>query len=147
MHTQRKKKPWTAKCFDKINWDHLDLAQKNKADMFKIWQSKQTSGFCGTRVQVGRYSGEQHPDKSCPNCGQREIAEHLMLCPDADQTRLLQKQTEYLQEWLKRHNKTEPELAYWIIKYILMRNGRPWAEMGEMSNQILVLASSQDKIG
>jgi hypothetical protein len=28
-----------------------------------------------------------------------------------------------------------------------MRNGRPWAEMGEMSNQILVLASSQDKIG
>ena len=147
VYTRRKKKAWTEECFDEIDWEHLDLAQKNKADMFKIWRSKQTSGFCGTRVQVGRYSSEQHPDERCPNCGQREIAEHLMLCPDADRTRLLQEQVENLQEWLEKDNKTDPELAYWIIKYILMRNSRAWGEMGEMSPQMQVLANSQDKIG
>jgi hypothetical protein len=68
--------------FHSVDWDHLDLALKNKADVFIIWRSKQHSGFCGTRVQVGRYSGDQYPDERCPNCGRRETAAHLMLCPD-----------------------------------------------------------------
>ena len=147
FYTMRKKKPWSKDCFNEVDWEHLDLAQKGKADMFKIWRSKQSSGFCGTRVQVGRYSGEQDPDEACPNCGQREIAEHLMLCPDQDRTRLLQDQVKDLQEWLEKDNRTEPELAYWVIKYILMRNSKPWAEMGEMSEQMLLLARGQDKIG
>ena len=115
--------------------------------MFKIWRSKQTLGFCGTPVQVGRYSGKRHPDERCPNCGQREIAEHLMLCPDTDRPRLLKEQVEDLQEWLEKDNKTDPELAYWIIKYILMRNSSPWLEMGDMSTQMQILAISYDKIG
>jgi len=48
-------------------------------------------------VQVGRYAGEHQPDEKCPNCGQREIAEHLMLCPNQDRTRLLKEQTESLE--------------------------------------------------
>jgi hypothetical protein len=44
--------------FKEVDWEHLNLALKNKADNYKIWQSKQTSGFCGTRVLVGLYSGE-----------------------------------------------------------------------------------------
>ena len=36
--------------------------------------------------------------------------------------------------WLD--SKTEPELAYWTIKYILMRNSKPWSEMGDMSQQM-----------
>ena len=147
VYTRRKRRPWTEECFDEIDWEHLDLAQQNKADMYKIWRSKQASGFCGTRVQVGRYSGELEPDKRCPNCGQREIAEHLMLCPDADRTRLLKEQVDNVQEWLEKDNKTEPELAYWIVKYLQMRNSKPWAEMGDMSQQMKLLAISQDKFG
>ena len=88
--TTKKRKPWTQECFDKIDWHNLDLAQKNKADIFKIWRSKQISGFCGSRVhQVGRYSGEQsYPDEKFPNFGQQETADHLMICPDTDRTRL-----------------------------------------------------------
>ena len=48
----KNRKPWTKECFDKIDWHNLDLPQKNKADMFKIWRSKQISGFCGSRVQM-----------------------------------------------------------------------------------------------
>jgi hypothetical protein len=83
----------------------LDLAVKNKADMYKVWWSKQHSGFCGTRVHVGRYSGEPLPNKQCPNCGQQETAAHLMLCPDDDRTRLLIENVDELTTWMSQDNK------------------------------------------
>jgi hypothetical protein len=64
-----KKDKWSNERFDVLDWEHLDLALKNKADMYRMWWSKQHLGFCGTRVQVGRYSGELLPDERCPNCG------------------------------------------------------------------------------
>ncbi len=64
-----KKDKWSNKCFDVVDWEYLDLALKNKADMYKMWQSKQHLGFWGMRVQVGHYSGEPLPDERCPNCG------------------------------------------------------------------------------
>jgi hypothetical protein len=67
--TSRSRDKWSNNCFDAVDWEHLDLALKNKQDMYRIWQSKQHSGFCGTRVQVGRYSGDPIPDERCPNCG------------------------------------------------------------------------------
>ena len=67
----RPRNKWPTERFDTVDWEHLDLlALKNKADMYRIWRSKQHSGFCGTtRVQVGQYSGELSPDERCPNCG------------------------------------------------------------------------------
>jgi hypothetical protein len=44
----RKKGKWTQVQFKEVDWDHLDLALKNKTDNYKIWRSKQTSDFCGT---------------------------------------------------------------------------------------------------
>jgi hypothetical protein len=38
---QRKKNKWMSKCFEEVNWEQLDLALKNTADMYKIWRSKQ----------------------------------------------------------------------------------------------------------
>jgi hypothetical protein len=67
--TSRSKDKWSNDRFDAVDWEHLDLALKNKQDMYRIWRSKQHSGFCGTRVQVGRYSGDPFPDERCPNCG------------------------------------------------------------------------------
>jgi hypothetical protein len=59
-HTRDK---WPNECFNEVDWEHLELALKNKADMYKVWRSKQTSGFCGTPVMVRMYSGEALPDK------------------------------------------------------------------------------------
>jgi hypothetical protein len=67
--TTCKKDKWSNKRFNMVDWEHLDLALKNKADMYKMWWFKQHSDFCGTRVQVGRYSGELLLNKQCPNCG------------------------------------------------------------------------------
>ena len=49
-------KKWPQDRFDEVDWEHLDLAMSSKSDMYKIWRSKQHSGFCGTRVPVGKYS-------------------------------------------------------------------------------------------
>ena len=127
---------------------HLDLALKNKPNMYKIWQSKQHSGFCGTRVQVGQYSGDLYPDERCPNCGRRETAAHLMLCLDESWTKLLGENVDYLISWMSRDDQTDPEILYWIPpKYILMRGDRPLSEMGFMSPQFKTLMASQDLIG
>ncbi len=64
-----KKDKWSNEHFDAVDWEHLDLALKNKTDMYKMWQSKQHLGFCSTRVQVGCYSGEPLLEERCPNCG------------------------------------------------------------------------------
>jgi hypothetical protein len=85
----RKKDKWSNKGFNVVDCEHLGLALKNKGDLYKMWQSKQHLSFCGTRVQVGHYSGEPLPDKGYPNCGRRETAAHLMLCSDDNRTRLL----------------------------------------------------------
>jgi hypothetical protein len=42
---KRKKNSWPNEHFNKVAWEHLDLALKNKPDMYKIWRSKQNSGF------------------------------------------------------------------------------------------------------
>jgi hypothetical protein len=47
---QQKNGKWTHEQFKEVDWEHLDLALKSKADNYRIWQSKQTSSLCGTRV-------------------------------------------------------------------------------------------------
>ncbi len=144
---QRKKGKWTQVQFEEVDWDHLHLALNSKADNYKIWRSKQTSGFCGTRVQVGLYSREEYPDERCPNCGTRETDVHLMRCPDEDRTRLLINTVEDLEKWMETGGKTDPEIIYWVPKYLLMRDDKPFSQLGYMSEKMRVLAESQDKIG
>ncbi len=49
-----KKDKWSNKGFNAVDWEHLDLALRNKTDMYKIWQSKQHSGLAvrGFRLAV-----------------------------------------------------------------------------------------------
>jgi len=72
---------------------------------------------------------------------------HIMLCPDKDCTKLLTENVNELIEWMAQDNRTDPEILYWIPKYILMRGDKPLSEMGAMSHQFKALANSQDLIG
>jgi hypothetical protein len=119
----------------------------SKSNMYKIWRSKQHTGFCGTRVQVGKYSGLKCPDEKCPNCGRRETAAHILICHNEDRMRLLADTTDDLSEWLNQDYLTNLELAYWIPKYILMLGNKPFASLGTMLPRMRALATSQDKIG
>jgi hypothetical protein len=48
---------------------------------------------------------------------------------------------------MARDNKTDPEILYWIPKYILMRGVKSLLDLGIMSPQFKALAHSQDLIG
>jgi hypothetical protein len=96
---------------------------------------------------VGLYFKEMYPDKQCPNCGARETDAHLMQCSYKDRTRLLIENVEELEKWMETDSRTDPELIYWILKYILMQNDKPYSQLGYMSNKMHALAESQDKIG
>jgi hypothetical protein len=72
---------------------------------------------------------------------------HLMQCPDKDRTCLLINNVDGLTKWLEKDKITAPELVDWIPKYILMRNNKPFLQLGYMSPQLRHLAESQDKIG
>ena len=89
-------------------------------------------------------NGEQ---SGCPNCGRTETSAHLCMCPSEGRTKLFLDTTDKLETWLNRDEKTEPELVFWIPKYILMRGTRSLLDMGLMSPQMRRLARSQDKIG
>jgi hypothetical protein len=70
-----------------------------------------------------------------------------MLCPDNDTTRLLIENVDKLSKWLDTDGRTDPELAYWIPKYILMQRDKSFSTMGYMSPKSKALAESQDQIG
>ncbi len=93
------------------------------------------------------YSGEMVPDERYPNCGLRKTAAHLMLCPDEDRMRLLIDNVDELSKWMEADGRTDPELAYWIPKYILMQGDKPFLTLGYMSPKLKALAESQDRIG
>jgi hypothetical protein len=48
---------------------------------------------------------------------------------------------------MAQDNRTDPEILYWILKYILMRGDKALSEMGAMSHQFRALVNSQELIG
>jgi hypothetical protein len=51
-----------------------------------------------------------------------------------------------LGKWLERDKITDLELSYWIPKYILMRDDKPFADLGANYPRMKALAKSQDII-
>jgi hypothetical protein len=62
-------------------------------------------------------------------------------------TQLLGKNVADLAAWMSQDDKTDPEILYWIPKYILMRGDVSLSTMAAMSPQFQALATRQDLIG
>jgi hypothetical protein len=88
-----------------------------------------------------------YKEVKCPNCGRREAAAHILICPNEDRMRLLTDTTDDLSKWLNQDYLIDLELAYWIPEYILMWGNKPFASLGTMSPKMRALPISQDKIG
>jgi hypothetical protein len=65
---------------------------------------------------------------------------------DEDRTRLLIKTVEELEKWMETDGRTDPKLIYWIPKFILMCDNKPFSQLGYMSDKMRALAASQEKI-
>ena len=145
-------KKWSEEQFEEVDWDWLTETIEKKPDMYKVWLSKQHTGHCGTRAQVAYYSGlKEHEissnDVGCPNCGMKETAAHLCVCPNEDRTRLLKEMVDDFETWMNKNDATNREIAYWVPKYILFRGTKKFEDLGPMSAHMKEIARSQDIIG
>ena len=43
---------FSPRCFDVVDWDALELALKGKPQMYKLWYGKQCTGFCATNSKI-----------------------------------------------------------------------------------------------
>ncbi len=114
--------------FKQVAWADLDWALHPKPDMYQLWLLKQCIGICAARRNLSRI--QDILDDRCPNCGQvHETSTHLNCCPDHGCTLLFKEGVAKLSTWMQQNNHTDPELAYWIEKYLLFRGTRSFASL------------------
>ena len=101
---------WPKATFTCIHWDGLNKPLESKGDPFRLWLSKQVNGSCGTQAMlVSRW--DKTRDSLCPDCGTKETAAHLMVCPGHSRTPLLKQEVDELERWM--HNKDKDnEIAF-----------------------------------
>ena len=109
---------WPTVTFDCVHRDVLRTALESKGGPFRLWLSKQVNGCRGTQTMVVHW--DKTRDGSCPDCGTREDAAHLMKCPSLSRTTLLRDQVEDLVQWMDSHD-TSASVSFWVSKYILLR--------------------------
>jgi hypothetical protein len=141
---------WSRERFDQVAWTDLNRALRSKPDMYQLWLSKQCIGICATRRNLARI--QDILDDRCPNCGQGpERSTHLNRCPDHGRTMLFNESVTKLGTWMRQNERTDPELAYWVEKYLLFRGTRSLtslvAEDTFASTDVKVAAVGQDLIG
>jgi hypothetical protein len=141
---------WEEERFNQVAWTELYRALSSKPDMYQLWLSKQCIGVCATRRNLARI--QDILDDRCPNCGiGPEKSTHLNRCPDQGRTQLFKEGVANLSIWMRQSDRTDPELAYWIEKYLLFRGTRSFASLvaegGFGSLDIRVAAVGQDLIG
>ena len=145
-HFLMEEQGWTSEQFDSVGWDWLHQVLAKKPIMFRLWLSKQHSNFCATGVQMKRCKFSD--DDRCPSCWtSKERAKHLCTCPSDSRTKLFLNNVAELESWLSLNNNTDPELAYWLIKYILGRGSLAFAELGNLTPDLQLAAANQDVIG
>lgn len=137
---------WTEEMFDDTGWDWLHKVLHGKPVMFRLWLSKQHSNFCATGKQMGRCG--MSDDDRCPSCwSPKERADHLCQCPSKSRTDLFLENVLELEQWLTTNDNTDPELCYWLMKYIRGRGSLRFSDLGELSEELATAAHSQDAIG
>ena len=135
---------WYAATFDNVDWISRDKALARKPDMFKMWLCKQTSSFCASGKNMGRWFGSEHT--SCPNCGTAdEDSRHLLHCTDAGRFALFRTELDSLSAWLQQ-NHTDPLLARVLREYIFARGEKSLSSF-QLPLPYQKFAHAQDLIG
>ncbi len=135
---------WPRQTFQAVDWEARHSALVKKPQMYQLWLAKQSSGFCATQSMVTHWITER--DDRCPNCGQRETAQHINVCPNRWRTKLLREQVAELKVWMADHH-THPDILYWVPQYIRLRNTRQLLSFPQLPRSLKAFGAEQDAIG
>ena len=141
----KKKSPIPTEIFDLIDFRAIQLALRDKPQMYHVWYAKQTSGWCATGSKLAQWDPEA--DSRCPNCfGLNEDAGHLMHCPSVHRTALFNKTITELKEWMDE-NGTHPALTKIVTLYLRERGRRKLSALLNIPAEFAQLCREQDQIG
>ena len=135
---------WMAATFDAVDWPARNRALSKTSDMFQKWLAKQTSSFCASGQNMGRWFGSEVT--CCPNChAPDETARHLLHCPDSGRQSLLRSDLQSLHSWMREPH-THPGLADMVYSYIFDQGKQPMVASAS-TRTLYRLAVAQDVIG
>jgi hypothetical protein len=140
---------WSTSRFNQVAWSSLDSVLRTKPDLFQVWLPKQAIGISITWKNKSHI--QDLLEDKCPNCLQPwETSQHLNRCPDQGRMLLSKDSISNLVTWMHDHNRTDPELAFWIKKYILFCGTRSFSSLvneGRPATPLVsTVAASQDLI-
>ena len=105
---------------DTIAWDDAEAALEGTSKMFKMWYTKQGSGFCGLGHWTSRREG--NGDSQCPSCRKlNKRADHLNQSTNKARTVVFMDQINMTREWMES-TYARPDLQTWLIIYLKKRN-------------------------
>ncbi len=107
---------WSSE-FNAIWWAGLHRAIASYPQMFRIFISKQVSGWCGSNSKLSLW--DSNVDNICPNCGIiNETSKHMTRCTHDSRVTLFRESVEEVTECLEEAN-AEPVLITMIEEYLL----------------------------
>ena len=131
--------------FDTIACNGVEAALKGTSKMFKMWYTKQGSGFYGVGYWTSKWEGNK--DSRYPSCRKlNKRADHLDQCKNEVRTALFTDPINLIEEWMET-TYTHPDLQTWLIVYLKKRNNTRFQDIEGLPRSTKIIAEEQDRIG
>jgi hypothetical protein len=131
--------------FKEVNWEAVHRTLHSVPRLFQVWVAKHVMGIAGTMKFLAHQDGH---DLICPSCRAcDETCTHIARCLKAGRTEAFLLAAAELSWWM-RDNKTHPDLALVILKYVQGRGKVACVGCaGNLPPIIREFAILQDRIG
>ena len=131
--------------FDLIWWDGVGKAMASYPKMFRIFVSKQVSGWCGSNSKQSLW--DSTISNMCPNCGiARETSKHLTRCTHVGRVQLFRSSVADVIYCLEVGN-VDVELVTIIEAYLLLQGSDTMVNQTPLGSRYLALATVHDELG
>ena len=131
--------------FDLIWWDGVGKTMASYHKMFRIFVTKQVSGWCGSNSKQSLW--DTTISNMCPNCGlARETSKHLTRCTYIGRVQLFRSSIVDVVKCLEVGN-VDVELITIIEDYLLLQGADTMVNLTPVGSKYIPLAMIHDELG
>ncbi len=131
--------------FDTIWWHGVDLAMKSVPKTYRIFVTKQVSGWCGTNSKVSLW--DSTITNTCPNCGTvKETSKHVTRCQHVGRVQIFRESMSDVISHLESAN-LDPDLVSIYESYLMGQGSISMTSCNPRNSQFLSLTEAHDSLG
>ena len=135
----------SANNFDLIWWDGVGKAIASYPKMFRVFISKQVSGWCGSNSKQSLW--DKTISNMCPNCGsERETSKHLTRCQHTGRVELFRISIKNIISCFEQAN-VDVELITIIEDYLLLQGADNMVNQTPFGSKFMPLSRIVDELG